>query len=305
MVRILSASILFVAAFCSPSSAEDDSSASRFQKEVKPLLANYCYRCHNDKKASADLKLHKLNSDLVNGPDAETWHDVLNRMNVGEMPPEDEPQPSAAEHQKIVKWITAELKLAAAKKRSTGGRAVLRRLTRYEYANTMRDLLGVNLDFAADLPPEPASADGFQNNGASLGMSPLQLEYYLKSARLGLAKAIVTGEKPAVCTHHAEKSASAKGRRKNLVVGNRLGPGNLFLARIDKFPREGEFSIRIKAGAGTPEGNAHPKLSVEIGVRADVLSPVRVVGESDISASLDQPAVYEFRGRIEDFPPAG
>ena len=53
---------------------------------------------------------------------------------------------------------------AAQIKRSTGGHGVLRRLTRYEYNNTMADLLGVRLDYAADLPPEPSSKDGFMNN---------------------------------------------------------------------------------------------------------------------------------------------
>ncbi len=309
MVRILRQIPLvfvFLGWLCVPAIAAGADGHGAFKRDVQPILAKYCYRCHNAKAASADVKLHELDSDLVNGSDAETWHDVLNKLNLGEMPPMDKLQPSKSERQKVVNWITEELNRAAQAKRSTGGKVVLRRLTRYEYANTMRDLLGVNWNYAADLPPESASPDGFQNNGAVLGMSPLQLEYYLQTARRSLEKAISTGEKPQVYTHHAERSVAVGTRnKKNLPVGNRMGPGALFQTRMDEFPREGEFLIRIKAGARTLEAQPFPRLSVAIGVRADVLSPMRTVGEVDIEASLEEPEVYEFRGRIEDYPLPG
>lgn len=309
MVRILQnvfLSAIVVNWLCVVGLAAESESKGAFERDVQPILATYCVRCHNDKKASADLKLSGLDSDLIRGPDAETWHDVLNKLNLGEMPPDDEPQPSGQERQRLVQWITGELKRATDARRSTGGKVVLRRLTRYEYANTMRDLLGVDWDYAADLPPEPTSPDGFQNNGSVLGMSPLQLEYYLQTARRGLEKAIVTGEKPQIFTHHAEKSVAVKGRnKKNAPVGNRLGPGGVFQARLEEFPREGEFLIRVKAAARSVEDQPYPRLSVGIGVRADVLSPMKRVGEVDVVASLEEPQVYEFRGRIEDYPLPG
>lgn len=306
ILRNIFLSAALIGGLCGSARAAESDSRDGFQRDVQPLLAKYCYRCHNDEKASADVKLDGLNRDLVQGSDAETWHDVLNKLNLGEMPPADEPQPNAAERQRLVNWITTELKRAADAKRSTGGKVVLRRLTRYEYANTMRDLLGVNGNYAADLPPEPTSPDGFQNNGAVLGMSPLQLEYYLQTARQGLEKAIITGEKPQVYTHHAEKSIAVKARnKKNAPVGNRLVPGGIFQTRLDEFPREGEFLIRIKAGARAPKDQPYPRMAVAIGVRADVLSPMRTVGEIDLEASLEEPQVYEFRGRIEDYPLPG
>jgi hypothetical protein len=299
------AGLLLLGLLSGTAGATEPASDDVFKRTVQPILEKFCFRCHNEKKQSADLKLHDLNSDLVKGDDAETWHDVLNKLNLGEMPPAKSPQPTEAQRLAIVNWLTGELKRTVAARRSTGGHVVLRRLTRYEYANTMRDLLGIDLDFAADLPPEPTSADGFRNNGSALGMSPLQLEYYLKAARMGLAKAIVTGEKPQVYNHHAEKTVAAGGRKKKVRVGNRMGTGGLFLARMDEFPRDGEFLIRVKVGARVPEGMAYPRLSVAVGVRADVLAPKKTVGEIDIDAPLDAPQIYEFRGRIEDFPLPG
>lgn len=289
----------------SDSGFANETADKRFLKDIKPILAQFCYRCHNDKKTSANLNLQKLETDLTNGSGAETWHDVLNKLNLGEMPPEDEKQPNEIELQKVVNWITGELKRAVEAKRSTGGKVVLRRLTRYEYANTMHDLLGVDLDYAADLPPEPSSPDGFKNNGATLGMSSLQLEYYLKSARRGLKTAIVTGAKPQVYTHTADKSVAVKGRKNNVQVGNRMPVGGMFQAKIDDFPRHGEFLIRVKAAARCPDDKPYPRMSVSVGVRADVRSPAKTVGEVDVDASLDAPQFYEFRGRIEDFPLPG
>ena len=192
------------------------------------------------------MRLDTLSPDLVKGADAETWHDVLIKLNLGEMPPRKAKQPTVAERRVLVGWVTVELQRAERAARSTGGRVVMRRLTRYEYNNTLRDLLGVQLDFAENLPPESVSADGFQNNGSVLGISPIQIEYYLKAARLALGKAIVTGPRPEVIKHHAIKSE--KIRRVKGPVSNRLGPDSRFIVRLMKFPREGEVVVLIAEG---------------------------------------------------------
>lgn len=285
--------------------AADDVRPGNFKRHVQPLLVKYCYGCHGAKKKSADLSLQGLDSDLVKGKDAESWHDVLNKLNLGQMPPKKAAQPTASERATIVKWLNAELQRAAAAKRSTGGRVVMRRLTRYEYANTMRDLLGIDLDYAADLPPESVSVDGFRNNGRTLGMSPLQLEIYLKTARRALGKAIVTGPRPRVYKYQTEKSVKTRRRRNAAATGNRMPPGGQFLAKLTEFPREGEFIIRVKASARSGKGNAWPRLSVAVGVRADVRAPKKTVNEIDIDATLGNSRVYTFRGRMEDFPQPG
>lgn len=274
-----------------------------FDRDVHPVLVRHCIRCHGAKKQEADLRLDKLDADLLDTASAETWHDVLNKLNLGEMPPEDETQPTERERQTLVKWISAELKRTADLRRSTGGRVVLRRLNRYEYDNTMRDLLGLDLDFAKDLPPEPSSKEGFQNNGSALGMSPLQIESYLQAARTALSKAIVIGPKPKVFEHHAEKSAAT--RRKKEKTSNRLAPGSRFLVRLDEYPTEGEILVRVTAGAIVSETAGYPRMRVTIGVRSDTRAPEKTLGEADVVASADDPGMFEFRGRIEKFPLPG
>ena len=76
-----------------------------FPSQVEPLLEKYCYRCHQQ-RGKANLKLATLDPDIAGGPDAETWHDVLNRLNRGEMPPEDAPPLPDGDRETIVSWLT-------------------------------------------------------------------------------------------------------------------------------------------------------------------------------------------------------
>ena len=274
-----------------------------FRRDVLPVLKETCLDCHGEEAQEGDLRIDTLDPDMLNGMDAETWHDVLNKLNLGEMPPEEAEPLTEQQRGKLVNWLTDELRRVVEVRRSSGGQAVLRRLTRYEYNYTMQDLLGVSMDFAKDLPPDSTSPDGFQNDGATLSISPLQIELYLAAARKGLARAIVTSERPQVFTHRAEKSE--KVRRVKGQVSNRLTYKDRFLVRLDEFPREGEVAVRVTAGATTPQDAPLPRMRVTMGVRADTRAPEMTLAEIDVAATEDKPQTYEFRGRIEDFPLPG
>ncbi|MBC8288853.1 MAG: DUF1592 domain-containing protein, partial [Planctomycetes bacterium] len=150
------------------------------------VLKKHCVRCHGEKTQEARLRVDRLDRDFLSGKDADVWHEVLNKVTGGEMPPEDEPPLSTAERKALVEWIRGGLKAAAEHRRSTGGQVVIRRLTRYEYQHTMEDLLDLAMDFSSDLPEEAISQDGFLNNGQTLLMSPIQMETYLQVARRAL-----------------------------------------------------------------------------------------------------------------------
>ena len=131
---------------------------------------------------------------MLTGPDAEHWEEVYNQLNVGEMPPDDEPQPTAEERELLSSWIHSELRRAAEEKRSSGGSKILRRLTRYEYNNTLCDLLGLDLNFAKNLPREGGAKEGFVSNSTVLGTSSLYIEYFQRIASHAIRKALVSGE---------------------------------------------------------------------------------------------------------------
>ena len=167
-----------------------------FENEVYPILEKLCVDCHGEDVAKGKLRVDDLNPDMIEGPDADKWHEVLNRLNIGEMPPEKKPQPTEKELEVLTGWLNRSLKKAAEARRGTDGRVVFRRLNREEYNNTLNDLFGIDLDITGMLPPERPSEEGFMNNGMELVISPLHLEYFLKIARMYTDKAIFQGEKP-------------------------------------------------------------------------------------------------------------
>lgn len=273
-------------------------SASDFETDVKPILLRRCTGCHGSEEVNGNVRLDTLSTDLVKDTAAaETWHDVLNVVNLGEMPPEDAEALTASERAALTGWITAELERAVQIRRSTGGQVVIRRLNTTEYRNTMRDLLGLDLRYGPDLLPDSPVEDGFTNNGLALQMSSLQLESYLNVARNALGRAIVTGERPSVVDITATESTADKVKDNWTSLLGRTGK---FVLRSTEFPDEGEFLIQVRARAIVPAGAPYPQLRVVLGYRADTQTPSEEVGIVELTSTEFQD--YEFRGRLESFP---
>ena len=68
------------------------------------------------------------------------------------MPPKAKPRPPEKDVRALADWIDAQAEAADAARRAAEGRVVLRRLNRVEYENTVRDLLGVDVDLKDLLP---------------------------------------------------------------------------------------------------------------------------------------------------------
>ncbi len=270
--------------------------AIHFEKQVRPILKKHCFKCHGEKKQKGDLRLDTLSGDLSKDRvAAEAWHDVRNALNLSEMPPKKEDSLLPAELRTVTSWITQEIDALVASQKGTGGRIVLRRLNKTDYQNTMRDLLGIEMDYAKNLPPETLSEDGFRNNGTTLQMSDLQLEYYLESARKGLAKAIVTGSRPKFFEEEFTLSVNDKNRGSNI-----LDKDQQFIAKLLDYPEDGEILIRAKVKAQFAENRGYPQLRAAIGYRADVQAPRGFLKPVDITSEDWQ--IIEFRARIENFP---
>ena len=188
----------------------DDLVLKQYAEKVQPVVKQLCNKCHQGEKAKGDFRIDTLNPDMIGGEDQEAWHDALNRFNQGEMPPPKSKQPTAKQRDLLTQWISSSLEAASHAKRYTDGRVVTRRLTREQYQNTMEELLGVQLNYSRHLPPDPASPDGFLNNGLTLEMSPVQLETMLEAARAGLLEAIVSGPKPKIYQTSATQTVVGK-----------------------------------------------------------------------------------------------
>ena len=272
--------------------------AADFDKDVLPILQRRCVTCHGPDDVNGNVRLDTLSTNMVkDSAAAETWHDVLNVLNLGEMPPEDETSLTPTERDVLAGWITEQIDHAIRVRRSTGGQVVIRRLNRTEYRNTMRDLLGLDLKYGPNLLPDSPGEDGFTNNGSALGMSALQLESYLESARSALSRAIVTYGEPAVvdATEIETTTDKIKGNWTNI-----LGRSGTFVFRSTEFPDEGDFVIRVRARAILPDNAPYPQLRAVLGYRADTQTPSEEVGILEVTS--EEFRDYEFRGRLESFP---
>ena len=151
---------------------------------VSPDVASFfkesCVKCHGEKKSKGNLRLDQLDADLTKAATFQRWQTILDQMQSGEMPPDDERRPDAVKLAAATRAISAQLDAAAAKHRAEG-RVVLRRLNRVEYENTVRDLFVVDVSVKENLP-EDAVAQGFDNVGAALNISPVLMERYLEAA---------------------------------------------------------------------------------------------------------------------------
>ena len=115
---------------------------------VLPFVQKHCIRCHGSEEQEGDFRLDQLKRDFDSPLAAELWAELIGRINAGEMPPEDEPQPAAGEIESVVDWIGARIK-EGERLDGKAGVGAFYRLSREEFSNTVHDLLGVHYDAAA------------------------------------------------------------------------------------------------------------------------------------------------------------
>lgn len=167
---------------CTSTSASADlkPDLTGFDKAVKPLLQKYCVRCHGGKSPKAKMQFDSIDPDIINGEHSGIWEDVREAFNTGEMPPEDEPQPTTDERDTMTRWLDAEFKKAKLYG-NPNKRGSVRRLTRYELRYALEDLLKISVKAEVNtLPEEGTSLDtGLKNSSRLLMISSPHLEAYL------------------------------------------------------------------------------------------------------------------------------
>jgi len=178
---------------------ESVSAAGPFEStQVRALVTKYCFECHDSDTRKGDLDLQKLPLQLGDPAVFAQWVRVLDRVEAGEMPPPKQDQPTSAERAGALASLANGLRGTDLARQAAHGRVVFRRLNRTEYENSVQDLLSLpNLKLADRLPPD-AESDGFDNVGAALNTSPVQLARYLEAAGVALREAMAMGPRPKV-----------------------------------------------------------------------------------------------------------
>ncbi len=194
-----------------------------FSKEVGPVLKTHCFDCHGGDKPKGDLSLETLDADFTHN--AEAWKTVMERVNDGSMPPKKKPQPSAEQRKLVSEWVATQLIIYEKHETATNGRARIKRLNRAEYVNTLRDLLGAEVD--PEQLPEDGIAAGFDNVDAALDLSSSLLGSYLEAIDLALDTALNQGQRPETTKKHISYPELGRQLTKQKVPVPRLGEDTL------------------------------------------------------------------------------
>lgn len=154
----------------------------------RTLLVESCFTCHDAKTQKGKVRLDDLPLAITTVAQADRWQKVLDALGSGDMPPEDEAQPTADRKADFLSALAETLVMARRALADSGGVITMRRLNRREYQNTMRVLLGVAVD-GRDLPADEG-AGTFDTVGASLFMSGDQIELYHRTAQAALREVL-------------------------------------------------------------------------------------------------------------------
>jgi hypothetical protein len=169
--------------------------ADPFGAQIHPILARHCLECHGPDKPKGNFRVSELDPAFPGKEAEDRWRRVLEQLEEGAMPPKKKARPAPGDVRLVTEWIGTRLARAAAERRAATGRVVLRRLNRLEYANTIRDLLGVEVDLKEILALD-SSMDGFDNVGSALHLSSFAMDRYLEAADKALSAAIVNRAAP-------------------------------------------------------------------------------------------------------------
>jgi hypothetical protein len=177
-----------------------------FDQVVQPVLRQNCVFCHNNKMASGGLSVEQFRDAGSIAGQRPAWERMIAKVRSGEMPPKGAPQPSAEKRQALINYVLEAFDAADRALPPDPGRILARRLNRAEYANTVRDVLGVRFRAGEEFPADD-SVLGFDNIGEVLTVSPLLMQKYVYAAEriASLAVGADPLPRPALVEHKPEK----------------------------------------------------------------------------------------------------
>lgn len=280
---------------------------------LEQFLTKYCVQCHGPAKVERDLRIDQLSRDFKSGQDGHLWGEIVERINAGEMPPEDQPQPTENEIAVAIAELNTRLSEGRAARMAARPPIAHYRLSRSEYRNTVYDLLGVRYD-----PTQPGelNADplwhGFERLGSQLTLAPSHVERYYRAAEKVLDRAFP--EQP-IETRTVRKTAAeirynGGARQKEYLkrfdierpLRALIFPGRLLEAfRPHWFgtigpEHSGLYRARMQVSGVRPAGGQIPHL--RIGKPLAEATNEGLV-ELDVNAPEDDPQIIEFEVFLE------
>jgi hypothetical protein len=245
---------------------------SAFDQNVSSFVKQNCAVCHNENLKTAGLSLTQYHDTASMLHDRDVWEKVVRRVRAGEMPPKGIPRPKPEAIATVTNWIEAQFSEADRTAPADPGRLTAHRLNRAEYNNTIRDLLAVNFQPAADFPADD-SGYGFDNIGDVLSVSPVLMEKYLNAAIKIANRAIPSDAlpRPTRVRYSPEHSPNDDG----FALDNKF-----------EFPAEADYDLRVAIN-----GRKEP-------FRLHMFLDGKEIQTDDVIVEKEKPRSYELKMHV-------
>lgn len=250
----------------------------------RAFLEQHCVDCHDAETRKGGLDLTALPSDTGTGASFSRWVLIHDRVERGEMPPAKRTPPTATDRTNFLTQLSRSLIAVDRDRVTRDGRATQRRLNRYEYENTLRDLLHLPWLQVRDALPEDGEAHRFNKVGDVLDMSHVQMARYLSAADTALRQALAPqSERPATTV------------RRFYTRDQRSWTGPMKFSEFNTAPERATFPVL--GFAGQPEVRAD-KAPITVGTNDPVQRELEGMGVVASAYEPIEPKWNEFRAPV-------
>ncbi len=259
-----------------------------YQKQILPLLERTCFDCHSGTEPAGGMALNHFPTAKSVLKERKTWEKIIQRVDIGDMPPPDADPLSPEDRAKLVDWLRSMITDVDCGRTPNPGRVTLRRLNRNEYRNTIRDLLGIDYAPASDFPGDDVGY-GFDNIGDVLTLPPILMEKYLAAAEDITSQAIFAPEPGQLF------EISLSGEQLSFKNGVSKGNGRLtffangFAEFSEQAPWPGAYTLELNMSA-SKAGDDPSRMAISVDGKK--------IREIAIAAEVETPKVYSIPLRL-------
>ncbi len=219
-------------------------SANNF--ELKPFLKEYCLDCHGSEKEKGDRRFDLLDLKAMNHETGEALQEILDVINLAEMPPEKSDQPSVKLNEQAVDWLTERTLLIREQLDPRSRQTMMRRLNKVEYNHSIRDLFKIKLDdFNPSFSfPDDQEVEGLNTIGSGLVTSEFLLDEMLNSAKIVSERVVRPGAQPQAKVYEFKSDSKEMGE--NYFQSRLVGRQEIYFKKLS-IQEDGRYDIMIKA----------------------------------------------------------
>jgi hypothetical protein len=283
-----------------------------FESDIRPLLDQYCFRCHGEEKQKGDIQLSSFHDKRGLLKEYKLWQEVIHQIKSEEMP-EEEPLPTHEERTLLVSWLEQTLNEIDWSKVKNPGHITMPRLTKEEYNNTMRDLLGIDIKPGNFFSEDGEGHSGFTNDRDSLVITPVLMEKYFAAAERSIDALLSYRYTPVEFFYESEDMFMTETREtpkqfEGDFFGYVINRGQMTLYESIDFPYDGIYEFRIRAlSTGGPTGT---RLRINDEIKGDIevheetagiysLNAFVPEGTQQVAWNIEVPEVYFKAPKIE------